>query len=103
MHDTAYGAAFQPASVCSDTCQERTVNKYQLNIMQPQPDASARIGKLAEVHCVPIKGWSLPYTSSHGLGRSQNQVKGQEARETRMNMFLTGWSRGQTIDSIIAA
>ena len=36
MHDEAYGAAFQPASACSDACQGRTMKnqKYcQLGIM----------------------------------------------------------------------
>ena len=39
MRDKAYGAAFQPASACSDTCQGRTVKSLeqcQPIIMQPQ-------------------------------------------------------------------
>ena len=32
-----------------------------------------------------LKGWSLPYTFIHGLGHNQNDVKGQEALETRVH------------------
>jgi len=32
-----------------------------------------------------LKGWSLPYTFTHGLGHNQNDVKGQEVKNSTFN------------------